>query len=324
MNSHRPGPRNRDDCTKAPLDRARLADVLRGSAASAPALLTEFQRATDADSQELLDACAAVDLARVEQLAHRIEGACRVIGAGPMGQSCCPVVQACRSGEPGALGSAVNVFLERKQALYAYLTQHHPAASPVQAAGEGTAVCAGLVFLVVEGHEFQRGIIVRLLRQLGALEVHGFADGASALAAARELRWPAILVLDLAMPELNGMEVMRVAALEGLALSVIVNSALAQDMLGWPLQTARSYGTTVLGAVSKPLTAAKLVPLLAQHRSVTRGRAGKAVPGRQATQGRTGVVARWAQEPVAGMPADATAHDAPAPKPKAKPGPSAP
>lgn len=96
--------------------------------------------------------------------------------------------------------------------------------------------------------------------------VHGFADGASALVAAREIRSRAVLVLDLAMPDLSGMEVMRIAGQERLPVSVIMNSALGEDLLRWPLQTARSYGATVLGADCKPLTAAKLAPLLAQHR----------------------------------------------------------
>jgi CheY-like chemotaxis protein len=128
------------------------------------------------------------------------------------------------------------------------------------------AICAGLVFLVVEDHEFQCSMIVRLLRQLGAVDVQGFADGATALAAARAMDGRAVLVLDLAMPTFNGMEVVRIAAQEQLPVSIIINSAIAQDMLQWPVQTARSYGATVLGAVSKPLTAAKLAPLLAQHR----------------------------------------------------------
>jgi hypothetical protein len=34
----------------------------------------------------------------------------------------------------------------------------------------------------------------------------------------------------------------------------------------WSVDTARSGGAAVLGAVAKPLTAAKLAPLLAQHR----------------------------------------------------------
>lgn len=159
MNIHLPDPRDRDDLTNEPLDRARLADVLGGSDLSAPAFLAEFRRSIDADVQQLLDACAASDLARVEQLAHRIEGASRVIGAGPMGQACCLIARAGRSGEPGALRPAIDVFLERKQALYACLSQLHPAASLGEVGGEGNEICAGLVFLVAEDHEFQRGMI---------------------------------------------------------------------------------------------------------------------------------------------------------------------
>lgn len=202
----------------------------------------------------------------MEQLAHRIEGASRIIGAQPMGHACWLVARAVRSGEPDALHVAIDLFLERKQALYACLNQLHPAAALAGAGGERNDVCTGLEFLVVEDHEFQRGMIMRLLRQLGALQVHGFADGASALAAGRELRSRAIMVLDLAMPAMGGMDVIHAAGQERLLLSVIINSALGEDLLRWPLQTARSYGATVLGAVSKPLTAAKLAPLLAQHR----------------------------------------------------------
>lgn len=266
MNTELTPARDLDVPADEPFDRARLADVLRGANLSAAAFLAEFRRSTDADVQDLLDACDAGDLARVAQLAHRIEGASKLVGAGPMSQACRLVTAASRSGETGALRPPIDVLLECKQALYACLNEVHPAASPSQAGAEATELCAGLVFLVVEDHEFQRGMIMRLLTQLGALEVHGFADGASALAAAREAGSRAILLLDLAMPQLNGMDVMRVVGQERLALSVIMNSALGEDMLRWPLQTARSYGAIVLGAVSKPLTAAKLAPLLAQHR----------------------------------------------------------
>jgi CheY-like chemotaxis protein len=138
-------------------------------------------------------------------------------------------------------------------------------AVPPQADRAASQICAGLVFLVAEDHEFQRGVIVRLLRRLGAQAVHAFDDGASALAAALELRTPAILVLDLAMPGLNGMEVMRIAGLQQLPLAVIVNSASSDDLVRC-VDAARAGGATVLGVFSKPLTAAKLAPLLAQYR----------------------------------------------------------
>ncbi len=270
MNTHSPDPRGRDAPPPEPLDLARLADVLRGSDWSAPAFVAEFRRSTDADTRHLLAACESGDLAWADRLVHRMEGASKVIGAGPMGQACCLIAQGLRSPDPEALRSAIDVFLERKQALYACLNQLHPRQPRAEAGGDANAICAGLEFLVVEDHEFQRGMIMRLLRQLGALEVHGFADGASALAAARQVRSRAIMVLDLAMPALGGMDVMQIAGQERLPLSVIVNSALGEDHLRWPLQTARGYGATVLGAVSKPLTAAKLAPLLAQHRQIQR------------------------------------------------------
>lgn len=262
-----------------PLDRARLAALLRGTAQTAPVLLAEFQRALDADAQRLLDACGAGDCAHVEQLAHRIEGASKVIGAAAVGQACRLVAQAARLGWPGTLRAAVNVFLRRKDALDVWLLAHHREMLPGDAGDPGNAICAGLVFLVVEDHGFQRQMIMRMLRQLGALEVHGFADGASALAAARRLSSPAILLLDLALPEIDGVEVMRIAAHEKLALSVIVHSAREPDLLDCSLQTARSYGASVLGAVSKPLTASKLAPLLAPLRHGARAVAANAVPG---------------------------------------------
>lgn len=255
----------------APLDLGRLADVLRGSSLSRGAFLAEFRRSTDADLEQLVGAAGSGNLARVEELAHRIEGAGKVIGAGPMASACSALAASARCDAGPGVRSALDALLERKDALYACLDAARQGVSPGSephacAAGESPQVCAGLVFLVVDDHEFQRSMIVRLLLQLGALEVRGFADGESALEAARKIDGPAILVLDLAMPALNGMEVMRIAAQERLALTVIMNSALSEDMLRWPMQTARSYGAAVLGAVSKPLTAAKLAPLLAQHR----------------------------------------------------------
>ena len=250
----------------APLDMARLADVLRGSELTELAFLAEFRRSTDADVDQLLDAVRTGAMPQVERLAHRIEGAGRVIGAGSIAAASCTVAQVSQSGDDGALQAAVAALLACRQSLYACFESRHPALALPASGGHSHGVCEGLVFLVVEDHEFQRGMIVRLLRQLGAIEVQGFADGASALVAARELGAPAVVVLDLDMPDLNGMEVMRIAGQEQLALSVIVNSALSENLLRWPLHTGRSYGTTVLGAIAKPLTAAKLAPLLAQYR----------------------------------------------------------
>lgn len=267
------------------LDRARLADVVRGSALSAADFLAEFRRATELDAGRLLDAAGAGDLAQVGQIAHRIGGACRMIGAAALARECSAVAATVNSDDAGELRTALDSFIRAKQVLYDFMAAPDPAVArdPRIASDdqERDGLCDGLVFLVVEDHEFQLGMIMRLLRQLGAAEVHGFAGGAAALQAARELPAAgAILVLDLAMPSLNGIDVTRFVGEERLPVTVILNSALGEDLLRWPLQTARSYGTTVLGAVSKPLTQAKLAPLIAQHRHLLAGKAPSALTSR--------------------------------------------
>jgi CheY-like chemotaxis protein len=132
---------------------------------------------------------------------------------------------------------------------------------------EPEPLCSQLRFLVVEDHEFQRSMIVQLLLTLGAQEVRAVADGAQALAALDD-PWAAgaIMVLDLALPGTNGMELMQAMGAARPDVTIIVNSALPPDLLGWPLRTAIGYGVTVLGAVSKPLTEAKLAPLISAYR----------------------------------------------------------
>lgn len=138
-----------------------------------------------------------------------------------------------------------------------------------------------MVFLVAEDHEFQRGMIIRMLRQLGAAEVQGYADGADALAAARRLPRPgAVLMLDLGMPALDGIDIARIAGEEQLAVSVILHSAQPEDVLQAQVAQARAGGAEVLGAIGKPLTAAKLAPLVARHRRlVAETAAGPPGPG---------------------------------------------
>jgi CheY-like chemotaxis protein/HPt (histidine-containing phosphotransfer) domain-containing protein len=266
----------------ATLDLHRLSDLLRGHPLSAGAFMADFLRSTTTDAQQLRAAAGICDFPRVEQLAHRMEGASRMVGARPMAAVCALLGAAGRSGDAMGVHDALEAFVARKQALQASvdaLDAESRGPAPPQLLTPGDQLCEGLVFLVVEDHEFQRGVIMRLLRRLGALEARGFADGAEALVAARALLAPAILVLDLAMPRVDGMEVMRIAAQEKLPVDVILHSALGGDLLRSPLQTARSFGGKVLGAVSKPLTAAKLAPLLAEHRGGrSTGMPGPAVP----------------------------------------------
>lgn len=261
--------RNVDRQKNGPINQERLGVVLRSSTQRAADFLSQFRCSINADVNQMVVAYGLLDLERVSQLAHRIEGASEVVGAGPLGQACRLLKRAAQSGSASEVLLVIDSLLECKRALFACLDRHHPAVAKTRAASMDSEACAGLVFMVAEDHQFQRGVLMQLLRRLGAREVHGFADGASALRAARELRSPAIMLLDLAMPEMHGLDVIHAAAHEDLALSFIVNSAQTQDMMDWSLRIARGYGAKVLGALSKPLTAAKLTLLLAHPRDLT-------------------------------------------------------
>lgn len=75
-----------------------------------------------------------------------------------------------------------------------------------------------------------------------------------------------IAVLDLAMPGIDGMELMRALCAAGNSTALIVNSALSPSLLASLIQVAKSYKLNLLGVVSKPLTPKLLAPLLALYR----------------------------------------------------------
>ncbi len=66
-----------------------------------------------------------------------------------------------------------------------------------------------LVALVVEDDGFQRRTVARMLRALGAGEVREARDGKEGLAAMQNAAQVDLVVCDLDMPEMDGMEFMR-------------------------------------------------------------------------------------------------------------------
>jgi EAL domain-containing protein (putative c-di-GMP-specific phosphodiesterase class I)/CheY-like chemotaxis protein len=123
-----------------------------------------------------------------------------------------------------------------------------------------------LAVLIVEDHEFQRRIAVRLLRACGATTVLEAGDGAEALAAIEDAPGRIdLIVSDLQMPGMDGVELLRAIAERGLVSSVIVASSLDLSVIRSVETMARSYGVTVIGAIEKPLTQDKLQPLILRH-----------------------------------------------------------
>jgi EAL domain-containing protein (putative c-di-GMP-specific phosphodiesterase class I) len=124
-----------------------------------------------------------------------------------------------------------------------------------------------LCFLVAEDHDFQRRAIVRMLESLGAKSVHEAPDGRVALTIIQDPTRPVdIVICDLDMPGMDGMEFIRHLGESGVAVSIILASALERNLVASVETMTEAYGIRLLGVVEKPLTPGKLGPLIELHK----------------------------------------------------------
>lgn len=118
---------------------------------------------------------------------------------------------------------------------------------------------------VVEDHAFQRGGIVTLLRAIGIRHIREAAngrEGLAMLAAEREFSPPDVILCDLEMPEVDGIEFLREVAERKLAHGVIIISGREPEILASVEAMLRAQGLAVLGKLGKPVSAEDLWRLL--------------------------------------------------------------
>jgi len=101
-----------------------------------------------------------------------------------------------------------------------------------------------LNLLVVEDDEFQRKLIVNMLRSLGVTAIFEAGDGRQ---------------------EMDGLEFLRQMSRENHHPSVVVTSALDDMMLSSADRMAKMHGIRLLGTMQKPVTLSYLKDLLAKH-----------------------------------------------------------
>lgn len=118
--------------------------------------------------------------------------------------------------------------------------------------------------MVVEDHAFQRKIALRLLDAIGVERVLEAGDGEQALRILEAAPAPPdVLLVDLDLPQMDGIELIGHVASRRLARAVVVLSALEPALLNTVQTMARASGLRVLGVLEKPLTATKLAEVLA-------------------------------------------------------------
>ncbi len=123
-----------------------------------------------------------------------------------------------------------------------------------------------LHLLVAEDHDFQRKALVRMLTGLGAQHVSEAPNGHAALDIFKNRLKPIdIIISDLEMPGMDGMEFMRHVGEANLPVSVIISSALDSALISSVETMTKAFGITLLGAIEKPVTPDKLRALIDRY-----------------------------------------------------------
>lgn len=141
---------------------------------------------------------------------------------------------------------------------------------------------SALRVLVLEDHLFQRSIAVSLLKKLGCEAVFAAGSGAQALDILHQVGPVDVALCDLHMEDMDGLEFLQRAAQAGLIHSVIINSALAEDVRRAARQLIPLLGLVMLGDLGKPLHSDAVLGLLNKylndsHKQITPVRVGAAV-----------------------------------------------
>ena len=140
--------------------------------------------------------------------------------------------------------------------------------------------CAKLRFLIAEDHAFQRREWLRTLEGLGARTVYQAEDGRGALSILRDPERPVdIVISDLDMEGMDGMEFVRHVGESGAPISIILASALERKLLASIATMAEAYGIRLLGVVEKPMTPRKLLALIKLHKPVVIRASAPRTPG---------------------------------------------
>jgi len=120
--------------------------------------------------------------------------------------------------------------------------------------------------IIVEDHAFQRRIVAQVLTRCGADVVCEAASGSEALLAIEQRAGPFDLLLcDLKMPGMDGLEFLRHIAERKSASGVILVSGLDHTIIRAAELMAQNYGVRLIGAIEKPITQEKLLPLILRH-----------------------------------------------------------
>jgi len=124
-----------------------------------------------------------------------------------------------------------------------------------------------LKIVVVEDDDFQRKMEIRMLRSLGVSSIYDANNGIKALEIIRDKKvMPVDIVLcDLNMPEMDGLEFLRHLGQERHNVAIVIISSLSSKLLLSVGKMTKMHGIKLLGVVEKPVTTVQLEELFSKY-----------------------------------------------------------
>lgn len=109
--------------------------------------------------------------------------------------------------------------------------------------------------MVVDDDEFSQLIVQELLSRVGVCKLQAAVDGRDCLRTLEKMeRAPDVLICDVYMPTMDGIELLSELAEQGFAGGIILITGVSIEMLVIAQQIARGSGLKILGVLAKPLS----------------------------------------------------------------------
>jgi EAL domain-containing protein (putative c-di-GMP-specific phosphodiesterase class I)/ActR/RegA family two-component response regulator len=125
------------------------------------------------------------------------------------------------------------------------------------------------MFLIADDDRSMRQLMVAMLNEIGVSDVKEAASGVEALFLVdQHPQQIEVMILDLCMPQMDGIELLRELAERNFSGRLVVISGLDKSVLRGALEVARMHPLNVIGALPKPIDLTELTKLLQRTASL--------------------------------------------------------